>query len=250
MGTTMAKPSTGSAPDSVRHAGPPLILPGVVFMGLFVSSLVGWAVMTGGAPYPRPFGDAGDVRSFAEHATAVRVMAFLQFGAAIPLGIFTATLASRFRFLGVEVAGVSIALFGGIAASIFLAVSALTQWVLGSPGVADGASDARLLQLLAFASGGPGHVVPLGLLLVGASITGGVTRLLPRWLMWFGIVLAAFAELSTLTLILEPAAFLLPLARFPAFIWILCVAVMLPSRRSVSSPALRAGETVEGRLKA
>jgi hypothetical protein len=68
--------------------------------------------------------------------------------------------------------------------------------------------------------------------------------------MWFGIVLAAFAELSTLTLILEPAAFLLPLARFPAFIWILCVAVMLPSRRSVSSPALRAGETVEGRLKA
>jgi hypothetical protein len=206
-------------------------------MGLFVGSLVAWTVMTGGAPYPRPFGGSGDVRSFVEHALAVRVMAFLQFGAAIPLGIFTATLASRFRFLGVEVAGVSIALFGGLAAAVFIAASGLIQWVLSSPGVAEGAADARLLQLLAFATGGPGHVVPLGLLLAGASITGGVTRLLPRWLMWFGIVLAAFAELSTLTLILEPAAFLLPLARFPAFIWILCVAVMLPSRRSRTTGA-------------
>jgi hypothetical protein len=228
----MEKPSTSSVPDGVRHAGPPLILPAVLFMGLFLGSLVAWSALTGGAPYPQPFGDAGDVRFFAEHALAVRVMAFLQFGAAIPLGIFTATLVSRLRFLGIEAAGVSIALFGGLAASVFLAASALIQWVLGAPGVADAAADARLLQLLAFATGGPGHVVPFGLLLAGASITGGLTRRLPRWVMWFGIVLAIFAELSTLTLILEPAAFLLPLARFPAFIWILCVAAMLPSRRS------------------
>jgi hypothetical protein len=50
--------------------------------------------------------------------------------------------------------------------------------------------------------------------------------------MWFGIVLAVFAELSTLTLIFEPAVILLPLARFPAFIWILCIAATLPSQRS------------------
>jgi hypothetical protein len=222
-----------SSIDTVRHAGPPLMLPGALFMALFVGSLVAAALLTRGAPYPRPFGGDGDAaRYFAEHASAVRVMAFLQFGAAIPLGLFTATLVSRLRFLGIEAAGVTIALFGGLAASFFLATSALTQWVLASPGVAEATSDARVLQLLAFATGGPGHVVPLGLLLAGGSITGGLTRLIPRWLMWFGIVLAVFAELSTLTLIFEPAVVLLPLARFPAFIWILCIAATLPSQRS------------------
>lgn len=216
----------------VRHPGPPLILLGALFMALFVGSLVAGAVLTGGAPYPRPFGDTDTARYFAEHAFATRVMAFLQFGAAIPLGLFTATLVSRLRFLGIEAAGVTIALFGGFAASFFLAASALTQWVLAAPGVADVTTDARMLQLFAFATGGPGHVVPLGLLLAGGSITGGLTRKIPRWLMWFGVVIAVFAELSTLTLILEPAVFLLPLARFPAFIWILCIAAALPAQRS------------------
>jgi hypothetical protein len=65
----------------------------------------------------------------------------------------------------------------------------LIQWVLASPGVADVSTNTRLLQLLAFATGGPGHVVPLGLLLAGASLSGGLTRMLPRWVMWFGLVL-------------------------------------------------------------
>ena len=227
----MQNSSIGTA-ASVRHAGPPLMLPGALFMALFVGSLVAGSILSGGAPYPRPFGDVDTARYFAEHAFAARVTALLQFGAAIPLGLFTATLVSRLRFLGIEAAGVTIALFGGLAAALFLATSALTQWVLASPGVAESATDARLLYLLAFATGGPGHVVPLGLLLAGGSITGGLTRLIPRWLMWFGIILAVFAELSTLTLILEPAVFLLPLARFPAFIWILCIAAILPSQRS------------------
>ncbi len=100
------------------------------------------------------------------------------------------------------------------------------------------------LQLLAFAMGGPGHVVPLELLLAGVSITGGLTRQLPRWVMWFGLVLAAFAELSTLTLLLDQAAFLLPLARFPAFIWIICVALTLPVRRPATVSAAPRGPEV------
>jgi len=203
-----------------------------VFTGLFLGSLVIGALLTGGTPPPIPF-DATDasLRYFVDHATAVRVAAFLQFGSAIPLGIFTATVVSRFQFLGVNVAGITIALFGGLAASFFLAASALTLWVLSSPGVAELASNARVLQLLAFATGGPGHVVTLGLLLAGISIAGGVTRKLPRWVMWFGVVVATIAELSTLTLISEAAAVLLPLARFPAFVWMIGVAFTLPSRR-------------------
>jgi hypothetical protein len=226
----------------IRHAGPPLALPGFIFVGLFAGSLMVGAMLTGGVPPPIPFGATDEsLRYFVDHATAVRVAAFLQFGAAIPLGLFTATIVSRFHFLGVHAAGVTIALFGGLAASFFLAASGLFQWVLSSPGVAEVIANARVLQLLVFATGGPGHVVPLGLLLAGVSIAGGLTRLLPRWLMWFGVVVAIVAELSTLTLVSERAALFLPLARFPAFIWILCVALVLPARREPSSGASLGG---------
>ena len=226
-----------------RHAGPPLLLPGGVFVALCIASFASGAIMTGFAPYPIPFASTDGSRYFAEHAKAVQVVAFLQFGAAIPLGLFTATLASRLRFLGIDAAGATIALFGGFAASVFLGCSALVQWVLASPGVAEDPANARVLQLLMFATGGPGHVVPLGLLIAGASITAGLTKLIPRWLMSFGVVLALVAELATLVLILEPAAYFLPLARFPSFIWIICISLVLPARRSIpaSGPSGVAG---------
>lgn len=227
----MPQPAQSAGP---RHAGPPLLVPGGVFVALCVASFASLAIMTGFAPYPIPFDTGDGSRYFAQHARAVQVAAFLQFGAAIPLGLFTATLASRLRFLQIEAAGVTIALFGGFAASFFLGCSALVQWVLASPGVAEDPANARVLQLLAFATGGPGHVVPLGLLVAGASITAGLTRLIPRWLMFFGVALALVAELSTLVLIAEPAAYFLPLARFPSFVWIICIALMLPTRRSIT----------------
>lgn len=230
-------------PGGRRHAGPPLALPGLSFVGLFVGSLVAGAIMTGGMPPPIPFdATAESLRYFVDHAAAVRVAAFLQFGAAIPLGLFTATVVSRLHSLGVHAAGVTIALFGGVAASCFLAASGLAQWVLSSPGVAETVTNARVLHLLIFATGGPGHIVPLGLLIAGVSVAGGLTRLLPRWLMWFGVLLAIAAEVSTLTLISERAAVLLPIARFPAFIWILGVAFTLPSRREPGGGAASGGD--------
>jgi hypothetical protein len=225
-------PTLRSSRDSARHPSPPLGLLATVFTGLFLGSLAAGAILTGGAPFPIPFGATPEsLRYFVEHSAAVRVAAFFQFAAAIPLGLFTAVVVSRLRFLGIEAAGVTIAQFGGFAASFFLAASALIGWVLAAPQVADVTSNARVLLLLAFATGGPGHVVPLGLLLAGVSVSGGLTRNIPRWLMWYGIVLAVLAELSTLTLLSERAALLLPLARFPAFIWILSVGFTLASRR-------------------
>jgi hypothetical protein len=53
------------------------------------------------------------VAYFQSHTTAVMICAALQFGAMIPPGIFTATVVSRLRFLGVNAAGPYIALFGG-----------------------------------------------------------------------------------------------------------------------------------------
>jgi hypothetical protein len=219
-----------------RHRGPSLLAVAIVFTTLFVGSLIISTAMAGGAHFPSPFQpEAISNAYFSQHTEAVRVGAFFQFGSAIPLGIFTATAVSRLRFLGVTVAGGFIALFGGIGASLFLVSSALVQWVLSQAGGASAAT-AHALHLLAFATGGVGYVAPAGLLVAGLSVAGGLSKLLPKWLMWFGLAVAAVAEASTLSLLITPAMYLLPIARFPAFVWMICVGALLPrTRREVTN---------------
>jgi hypothetical protein len=224
-----------AAPDSppsigARHRGPSLVAVAIVFTTLFISSLIISTAMAGGEHFPSPF-QAGASSYFAEHADAVRVGAFLQFGSAIPLGIFTATVVSRMQFLGVKAAGAFIALFGGLAASVFLMLSALVQWVLSRTDVGAPGPTVHALHLMAFATGGVGYVVPAGLLVAGISVTGGLSRRLPNWLMWFGLAVAALAELSAFSLIVTQATYLLPIARFPAFVWMICVGALLPKTR-------------------
>ena len=86
----------------------------------------------------------------------------------------------------------------------------------------------------------PGHVVPLGLLVAGVSVAAGLGRLLPTWLMSAGIVVAALAELSFFSLILYPAAFLIPVARLLGFAWMICVGVVLPKSRHHQTESLGA----------
>src|SRR6185295_1409003 len=86
------------------HRSPSLFVLGIVFTILFLASVAVYARTTNSADWAR-FG------------------AFLQFGASIPLGLFTATIVSRLQFHRINVAGVQIAFFGGLAASIFLAIS-------------------------------------------------------------------------------------------------------------------------------
>jgi hypothetical protein len=215
---------------SGRHPSPPLALLAGVFAGLFVASLATVALATGGGHFPSPF-VPGAQSFFARHGQVLAWSALLQFGAAIPLGLFSAVVVSRLQFFGLKVAGTQIALFGGFAASFFLALSALLQWVLLQPGAGDDATTGAL-HLAAFATGGPGHVVPLGLLIAGVSIAGGLSRLLPKWLMAFGVAIALLAELSCLGLIFPGALYLLPLARFPALIWLILVGALLPASRA------------------
>src|SRR4051812_33982488 len=102
------------------HRGPPLGGLAVTFVGLFVASQVIIGAMTAGA-FPNPYDSPETARAyFGPNADLLRVVAFLQFGAAIPHGIFTATVVSRLRFLGLTVAGVTIAELGGFTASIML----------------------------------------------------------------------------------------------------------------------------------
>jgi hypothetical protein len=210
------------------HRGPSLLAVAIVFVVLFLGSLAATAAITGGGHFPSPFAPAPLASAFfAEHADAVRLSAFLQFGAAIPLAIFTAAATSRLRFLGVRAAGPSIALVGGTLASAMGALSALSQWILAQPGIAE---SQRVVHLFSFASGGPGFVVPFGILVAGVAVSGGLPGHLPRWVMWLGLVVAALSELSSLTIALPSAAYLLPLARFTGFVWLIAAGATLARR--------------------
>jgi hypothetical protein len=152
---------------------------------------------------------------------AIRINAFFQLACAIPLGLFAAAVTSRLRFLGVNVTGVSIAFFGGIAASLLFMLSGLCSWVLSQPGMAGDLNVMHAVQLLGFGCGGVGNIAALGLLMAGISVPCLFGRYTPKWLAWLGIILAGLAELSTLSLIIPQAVWLLPVVRFPSCIWMI-----------------------------
>jgi len=109
------------------HRSLPLGMAAVMFVLLFVASIVANNIMTGGAPFPNPNNPIEQLQSYyTRFPDALRLTSFLQFGAAIPRGIFTATVISRLLFHRIEAAGVYIALFGGLSAAIFLGISSLS----------------------------------------------------------------------------------------------------------------------------
>jgi hypothetical protein len=214
------------------QGGPPLGVLAVVFTALFLAGIVLGVVFADGVGFPSPFGSATDILAyFRDHQLAVRISALLQFAAAIPLAIYAATANARLHQLGIRAPGATIALAGGLLAAAFMACSALVSWVLSRPEVADEPVLVRALQNLAFITGGPGHVVPLGLLIAGISVPGLLARLLPRWLTTAGLVIAALAELTTLTLLVADASYLLPVARFTGLAWLVIAGFLLPLDR-------------------
>lgn len=189
--------------------------------------------MTNGAPYPGPYDSISTAQAYySQFSSAVRIASFLQFGASIPLGLFTATVASRLRCHRLNVAGVDIAFFGGITASIFLGLSSLVMWTISQAGVANEAGPLRILQLLMFALGGFGNVAAIGLLLAGVSVPSMFLRLVPQWACWFGLIIAAVAEVSTLSIVFPGLSLLLPIARFSSFVWMVVAGFSIPARRA------------------
>jgi hypothetical protein len=74
----------------------------------------------------------------------------------------------------------------------------------------------------------------MGLLIAGLSVPAAIMKLLPKWLVVFGFALGIIGELSALNLIIPQALFLIPLTRFPGFVWLIAAGFALPaSPRSV-----------------
>jgi len=230
--------------NPTRFAGPPLSPLAVVYTGLFVASIVCAALLRHGAPFVTPFGDAEAARAlFAANPFAVKVSAFFFFGSAVPLAIYTATVVSRLRYLGVRAAGTNIALFGGFAASGTIAISALCTWVLSVPEVSASLVATRVLYFISFLFGGAGFAVAFGLLAAGVSVTSHFARLLPRWLTVLGMIVAVAGELSYLSLIVYPANLAIPVTRFVGFAWLILVGGRLPETLRRTEAASGEGAT-------
>jgi hypothetical protein len=232
--------STGRRPQG----GPSLVVLAVVSAGLLVAAVVVGAAL--GGVFPSPYANAVRIREyFLTQSTTVRASGVLVFGSAVPLAIYAATASARLRQLGVTAPGATIALAGGVLAAGSLTLSGLLQWTLSRPAVRGDEPLVRALQDLAFLTGGPAHVVFLGLLLAGMAVPGLLLGLLPRPLAVTGLVLAALAELTTLALIWPALSALLPLARFPALGWLIVAGWKLPQRRprslANSTPQRRTG---------
>ena len=206
-----------------RHAGPSLLLLTVVYVALMIAG--GSKLSTA---FQVPHDSAKAVAFVAENGWTIKWGSFLELGSAIPLGIFMAVNISRLRFLGVRAAGEQIAALGGIGAPMMLILSALATWSLTRPGVAEAPGAVGALQALGFDGGGPGFAVFLGLFIAGVSVTAGLHKLIPRWLMWLGIAVAGAGELSSLTLLNFEAGYFIPVARFISIIWMIGISLKLP----------------------
>jgi hypothetical protein len=217
------------------HRSPNLLAVAVVHAVLVVVGAIAVpAIAAGGQPMPSPLGDpAAGAPYFAAHAFAIQLSALLSLGAAIPLGIFAATATSRIQFLGGRAAGIQIAMFGGVAASVLLAISAAVLWV--TPQTPDPAL-VHALHLIMFAVGGPACVAAQGLLIAGVAITAALHGFVHRGWMVAGIAIALVAELSILVLVVPALALLLPLARFSGLIWMIGIAAVLPRARPPGGP--------------
>ncbi|HXA01160.1 MAG TPA: hypothetical protein VNW99_04175 [Cytophagaceae bacterium] len=213
-----------------KHRGPHLGMLAIIFTLLFNTGLSFVISLSGTPPYfPGPWESAETIAVyFQNHSHDVLMCAFFQLGSAIPLGILTASMVSRLWFLGSKASGSYIALFGGFMAALDLAISAFILWVMAYPSIAQNTSVTRALYYLGFAIGGVGYSVPMGLLIAGVSVTTGFMKLLPKWMVGFGILLALIGEASSLSLVFPKLLFLIPLTRFPGFIWLIIAGFMLP----------------------
>jgi hypothetical protein len=222
----------------LRYIGPHLGSVAIVYVLLKIASVV--PVSAFGIPFgvQRPFfpGLNAPIERvaayFGTHPQEVMLCAFLQLGSAISFGIFIAALVNCLRSLGSNSAGITIALFGGIMAAMDEAVSGAILWVMGHSVIAEVPILTQTFHYLAVVLGGPGFTMPQGLLMAGISLPCASMKLLPRWMVALGVFLAVVGELSWFSMVFPRAGILIPLARWPGFLWLIAVGFSLQKRLS------------------
>ncbi|MFZ0743195.1 MAG: hypothetical protein WAM85_02260 [Terracidiphilus sp.] len=71
--------------------------------------------------------------------------------------------------------------------------------------------------------------MPFGLFVAGVSLSAGLSKLIPRWLMLLGIAIAVACELVSFTLLNFKAGYFIPVGRFVSIFWMIGVSFTLPA---------------------
>jgi hypothetical protein len=215
-----------------RPDGPNAGILGIVTLALTLAALTVPLLVAHGQPIISPLNSTARVAHYylANPAAAV-VSGFFTFGASVPLGIYAATGYTRLLRLGVRVPGPGIAFFGGISASVFVAIAGLLTWSLGQPITGLSPATIHLFAYVIYALGGVGFVGGIGLLIAGIAVPTLILRLAPRWMAWSGLVIAAISELAFFSLLLPQVSVLLPVGRFIGLLWLIVIGFMLPRNR-------------------
>jgi hypothetical protein len=225
-----------------HRAGPLLGIAAVVYAVLHLASIF---LVSNFNPSLRPSFPAPDaaastiVAFFQLHPDLVRTATFFQFGAGIALGIFVVGVAIRLRELRASAVWVSIALFSGLMTGLDIAAASHVLWAMTWPGIAHNSPLTLALYYLQYAFGGPGYSLPMGLFVAGVSLVASFMNLMPKWIIWSGFFIAVIGVVSCLSILLpvtRPIPLLIPLTRFPAFVWLIAAGFALPQTSASSSP--------------
>src|SRR5215471_13809762 len=126
-----------NSPLAPSFRGPHAGIVALVYVTLFCAGLLPVTAFGGMLYFPGPAVSVADmVAFFSARSSAVLICTFLQFGAAIPLGIYAATVVSQLIFLGVRAAGTNIALFGGFATAFGMLFGNGILWTLSYSDIA------------------------------------------------------------------------------------------------------------------
>jgi hypothetical protein len=246
----MSNESVAVAGRPTRAGGPNPGVLALVSLGILLAGLATSAILTGGQTFVSPFSPADKVAAFFQgNIAAVRIGGMLQFGSAVPLGIYAATVYARLHRLGVRVPGPAISFFGGISAALFLMFSGTVTWALSRPEITTDITLTHALSFLAFITGGVGFVVGLGLLVAGIAVPSLILRFVPRWLAWAGLVIAGLSELSFLAMTVEPLQFLLPIGRFGGLLWLVLAGFLLARDRASANQSSNRGRPTRQRSR-
>ena len=233
MNVASTSPVQAAQTTSTEYqAGPHPGILATIYVVLFLAGLVVVSRFVTNPAFPAP--DAGPhaiVAYFQQNPFPVRSSAFLSFGAAIALAILVASVISRLRFLSIRATWVNIALVVGLVTACDQIGSHLCEWALTWPGISQNTSLTLAFYYLLYAFGGPGFSVPMGLFVGSVALVARKWSLLPKWMVWCGLIIATIGILSWLNLLLPNSPLLplfIPLTRFPAFAWLIATGFMLP----------------------
>ena len=227
----MVEPNTERKILNERYIGPNLFLLTVIYLGFLIA---GGSRLSAAMAIPHDSVEKA-VAYMSKYGWTIQLGSFFELLSAIPLGLFIAATIGRLRFLGVRTAGEPIAFLGGVGAITLLVLSALTNWSLTRPGIAEASGAASALRAISFAAAGPGFAVLLGFFVAGVSVAAGLHKSLPRWLMAFGIVIGIACELAAFTVLNFKAGYFIPVGRFVSILWMIGVSLTLP--RSITDAA-------------